>query len=285
MIDAQLVIDTYRQAAELNQTDPLRVGSLLRFPHYGQLVLTGDMHGHERNLEKLMKFCDLRRAAVRHVILHELVHGDPDPNNGLDLSAMVLLKAARWKIEYPDQVHFLMANHELAQLSQEEITKGGRNVSEAFVWGVAELYGRANYNRVMEAIEDFLASYPLAGITPNRVFLSHSLPGARDLHRFRPDIVHRVLTKEQLVNNDSVRLLVWGRDHTPELLDQLSQYWQVDLFVVGHQPQATGYDVPERRVLILASDHNHGVFTTLDLGKPASMDLLVEKIRPYVSIP
>lgn len=285
MIDAQQVIDTFRQAAESNRTDPLRVGSLLRFPHYGQLVMTGDLHGHERNFEKLQRFCDLRRAAVRHVILHELLHGDPDPGNGLDTSAALLLKAAQWKIDHPEQVHFLMSNHELSQLSGDEITKGGRSVSEDFVGGVAVLYGRAHCDRVMEAIKDFLASYPLAGVTPNRVFLAHSLPNARDLPRFRPDIVDRALTREQLVDNSSVHMLVWGREHTPELLEYLRQYYQVDLFIVGHQPQASGHLVHENCMLIIASDHNHGVFTTLDLGKPVTMDLLVEKIRPYVSIP
>jgi len=285
MTDHEQVIDTYRRAAELNLSDPLRVGSLLRFPHYGQLVMTGDLHGHERNFDKLVRFCDLRRAAVRHVILHELVHGDPDPVNGLDTSARLLFKAAQWKIDFPEQVHFLMSNHELAQLSGHEVTKGGRNVSEDFVHGLIKLYGEQHAVEIMEAIEDFLASYPLAGITPNRVFLSHSLPNFRDLPRFRPDILDRVLSREQLARDGSVHMLVWGREHPAELLEQLGEIYDAELFIVGHQPQATGYEVQENRLLILASDHDHGVFTTIDLGKPVTMEMLVEKIRLYVAVP
>jgi hypothetical protein len=285
MRDAHEVIDAFRQAAELNRTDPVRAGNLLRFPHYGQLVMTGDMHGHMRNFEKLERFCDLARAVVRHVVLHELIHGDPDPQTGLDLSAELLLRAARWKIEHPDQVHFLQSNHELAQLCGQEITKGGRNVSDDFAHGVAHLFGNANGDRVMDAIADFLASYPLAGITTNGVFLSHSLPNARDLSRFRPDIVNRKLTREELMTDGSVHMLVWGREHRPDLLDQLSHVYQVELFIVGHQPQATGYNVIDDRLLILASDHNHGVFTTIDLGKPLTMSMLVDRIRPFVAVP
>lgn len=285
MPDAKEIIQVYRQAAELNRNDPVRAGNLLRFPHYGQLVMTGDMHGHMRNFEKLSRFCDLGRAVVRHVILHELIHGDPDPATGLDLSAELLTAAARYKIEHPDQVHFLQSNHELAQLAGQEITKGGRSVSGEFIRGVAHLYGERDCDEVMAAVCDFLASYPLAGITTNGVFLSHSLPNARDLSRFRPDIVNRKFTRDELMNDGSVHMLVWGREHRPDLLDQLSHIYQVELFIVGHQPQATGYNVIDDRLLILASDHNHGVFTTIDLSKPVTMSMLVDRIRPFVAVP
>lgn len=285
MRDAHHAIDVFRQAAELNRSDPVRAGGLLRFPHYGQLVMTGDMHGHLRNFEKLERFCDLSRAVVRHVILHELIHGDPDPATGLDLSAELLERSAAFKVEHPDQVHFLQSNHELAQLAGQEITKGGRSVSGEFIQGVAHLYGEAECDRVMDAICDMLASYPLAGITTNGVFLSHSLPNARELPRFRPDIVNRKLTRDELINDGSVHMLVWGREHRPDLFDQLGHIYQVELFIVGHQPQATGYNVIDDRLLILASDHNHGVFTTIDLGKPVTMAMLVDRIRPFVAVP
>ena len=38
----------------------------------------------------------------------------------------VLLATARWKCSYPDQVHFLLSNHELAQVTGHEISKNGR---------------------------------------------------------------------------------------------------------------------------------------------------------------
>ena len=40
--DPEEVIDVYRRAAEENRSDALLEGSTLRFPNYGQLVMTGD---------------------------------------------------------------------------------------------------------------------------------------------------------------------------------------------------------------------------------------------------
>ena len=76
MSDAQQAVDVYLQAAELNTDDELREGSLLVFPNYGQVVMTGDLHGHRRNFDKLQRYCDLQRYGARHVMLHELIHED-----------------------------------------------------------------------------------------------------------------------------------------------------------------------------------------------------------------
>ena len=91
-------IETFRQAAELNRTDPVRKGSLLQFPNYGQVVMTGDMHGHRRNFEKLVKYCQLENTPIRHVILHELIHETPIAFGAADHSVELMLDAAKWKV-------------------------------------------------------------------------------------------------------------------------------------------------------------------------------------------
>ena len=53
MSDAKLAVEVFRQAAYLNRQDPLLQGSILQFPDYGQVVMTGDLHGHRRNFERL----------------------------------------------------------------------------------------------------------------------------------------------------------------------------------------------------------------------------------------
>ncbi|MEK7732058.1 MAG: hypothetical protein AAB363_09420, partial [Planctomycetota bacterium] len=55
----------FLEAARLNREDPLLRGSLLVFPNYGQVVMTGDMHGHRRNFEKLKRYCDLGHFGAR----------------------------------------------------------------------------------------------------------------------------------------------------------------------------------------------------------------------------
>lgn len=284
MIDAEEAIQYLRLAAEHNRQDPLRRGSLLEFPNYGQVVMTGDMHGRADNFRKLQRFCDLERYAVRHVILHELVHSEPEGWNEPDLSSRLLIEAARWKCQYPEQVHFLQSNHELAQLTGQEITKAGRTVIEDFNSGVAADFGREHAEEVLGAINEFIASHPYAARTPNHIFLAHSLPDALDVDDFDPAFLTGEPSAEHFHEDSDLYRLVWGRDHTPELLDYLGRAFDAELFVVGHQPQDTGWFVLHQRLLILASDHNHGVLLPIDLSKPVTMEQLVSRLRPFVSV-
>ncbi|RME40965.1 MAG: hypothetical protein D6788_02245 [Planctomycetota bacterium] len=285
MTDAARDAEIYRTAARLNLDDPLLLdgGSLLQFPDYGQLVMTGDLHGHRRNFEKLKKFCDLERFLPRHVIVHEIVHEEVATLDGADRSHEVLLETARWKCDHPEQVHFLLGNHELAQIKQHEITKNGRVVTADFERAVRARYG-GEADAVLEAMYAFIASMPLAGRTPNRVFLSHSLPGPRDLPKFDPTVFSRRPTEQDLADEGSAHMLIWGRYHTEETLAQLREMLDVDFFLCGHQPQETGYDVLHDCMIILASDHNHGVFLTLDLSKPVTLERLTQHIYPFAGV-
>ncbi|HNQ23072.1 MAG TPA: hypothetical protein PKK06_08260 [Phycisphaerae bacterium] len=284
MNDAAQAADTFAQAAQLNREDPLLRGCLLRFPDFGQLVVTGDLHGHGRNFERLERYCDLEHAGARHVVLHEIIHEDPNVT-GHDRSCEVLLAAAAWKCAFPDQVHFLQSNHELAQLTGHEISKNGRVVTADFEAGLAAVFGAAHAPRVLEAIRSFIRSLPLAGRTAHRVFVAHSVPGPRDLPAFDPAILQRSLTDADLFERGPVHALVWGRYQTEASLEALRASLDADFFICGHQPQEAGYEVLYDRLVILASDHNHGVFLPLDLRKPATLDSLTAAIRPLASLP
>lgn len=284
MNDAARAVDIYLQACELNRNDPLREGSLLKFPNYGQVVMTGDLHGHRRNFGKLEQFCALDRFGARHVILHELIHEDVASLTAHDTSHELLLDSARWKCAFPDQVHFLLSNHELAQVNRHEITKNGRAVTADFEVGVSDAYGKGADN-VLDAISTFVLSFPLAGRTPNRVFLSHSLPSPRDLPAFDAAVLSRALTEEDLGDGGSAHSMIWGRYHTEAALNTLAELLDVDFFLCGHQPQEMGYEVVHDRMVILASEHDHGVFLPLDLSKALTLKRLVKRIRPFASVP
>lgn len=283
-LDARKDAECYRKATRENRTDPLLSGSLLEFPNYGQAVMTGDLHGHRRNLERLETYCDLARAGARHVVLHELIHEDLGALDEVDRSHELLLQAARWKCEFPEQVHFLLGNHELAQLTGREISKAGRILTTDFACGVERAYGQEGGREVMSAILEFLASFPLAGRTANRVFLSHSLPGNREMDDFNPAVLYRPLAAADLVDGGSAYAMVWGRRQSGKLLERLSGLLDVDLFICGHQPQETGYQVVSGRLLIIASDHNHGVFVPFDLSRKLEMSDLLASMRPLASI-
>lgn len=283
--DVDTVIDIYRRAADENRSDPVLQGSTLVFPNYGQLVMTGDMHGHMRNFDKLVRFCVLGESKIRHVILHELIHSEPKTLDDIDLSHELMFEAAHWKVAFPEQVHFLQSNHELAQLTGQEITKNGRSVTKAFEDGVAHTFGRNLMPRVIDAIQEFISSFPLAARTKNGLFMSHSLPSELDWPMFDPGVLDRPLTEPDLMETGSVYQMVWGRRHPISLLDHIAQTLGAEIFITGHQPQEEGHAVIGERMLIVASDHNHGVFVPIDLRRKSyTMADLVKSVRKYVSV-
>lgn len=283
MTDSARAAEILLEAARLNREDPLLDGSLLVFPDYGQVVMTGDLHGHRRNFQKLRRFCDLEHSGARHVMLHELIHEEAESLTAGDTSHELLLEAARWKCEFPDQVHFLLSNHELAQITGHEITKNGRVVTADFEDGVRGMYDKGA-PAVLEAMYAMIRSFPLAGRTANRVFLSHSLPSPRELPSFDAMVLARALTADDLAGHGSAHQMVWGRYQTEATISAAREMLDVDFFVCGHQPQETGYSVVHDRLVILASDHNHGVFLPLDLKKPVKLESLVGAIRPFAGV-
>jgi len=284
MTPVQSAIDTFRRAADLDRQDPIRDGSLLCLPNYGQVVMTGDMHGHRRNFEKLVKYCRLESTPARHVILHELIHEQPAHYGAPDLSVQLLLDAAKWKTFFPEQVHFLQSNHELAQLQNHEITKGGRMVTDDFERGVAQALGTHRVDAALEAIDNLIASFPLAARSPNGILFAHSLPDVAHMDEFDINCVHLPPDQLDLSEGGVVYQVVWGRRHTPALLDKFAHALDVKFFIIGHQPQEFGYEVRFERLIILASDHDHGVFLPIDCRKKYTIEELVQRIRPFAGV-
>ncbi len=56
------------------------------------------------------------------------------------------------------------------------------------------------------------------------------------------------------------------------------------MLITGHQPQDTGFGINGDQHLIIASDHNQGVFLPLDLSKTYDMPALLNQIRKFVAI-
>ncbi len=285
MTVADSAIETLQEATELNLEDPLRDGSLLRFANYGQVVMTGDLHGHRRNFEKLVRYCQLESTPVRHVLLHEMIHSEPNSVDWVDRSVEVLLDAAKWKVFLPEQVHFLQSNHELAQMQNHEITKGGRLVTDEFERGVAEVLGGERVDEALAAIDAFIASFPVAARTENGVFFAHSLPDVYHLDHFDANCVYQPAGKLDLEEGGMIYQLVWGRRHTPALLEKLAEAWDVRLFVIGHQPQEMGYSVQHDRLIILSTDNDHGVFLPVDCSRQYDLESLVKRILPCAGVP
>ncbi|MFO0838984.1 MAG: hypothetical protein U1D55_10705 [Phycisphaerae bacterium] len=280
--DSALACERLRQAAQLNLEDPIRQGSTLVFGGAGQLVMTGDMHGNLRNFDKLQRFCSLDKSPGRCVILHELIHQEITTPGQFDTSIDLLVRAAAWKCDFPDNVFFLQSNHELAQLRGQEITKGGRSVLLDFEQGVTARYGRAAAD-VLDAARAYMASLPLAARTASGIFMAHSLPDPMVIRSFDIRVFDRIPDEVDLAPGGAAYSLVWGRFHTPHEVDAFAQRLGVEWFIVGHTPQEIGYNIIGR-LMIVASDHNHGVFLPVDLGRRYTMEQLERSLRKFVSV-
>src|SRR5437588_4272071 len=172
---ADQVVETFGAAADENRMEPLRQEQVIHLPGEGELWMTGDLHDHRRNFDKLMRAVELGANPQRHLILHELIHGDHYDASGAEESWITLYRAAELKCDFPEQVHFLLANHDLAQIHGKGIMKAGLSVCEAFSKGVKKCFD-SQHAIVTAAISDFLLSVPLAVRAPNGIFCCHSLP-------------------------------------------------------------------------------------------------------------
>ena len=282
LADAEQASAVLREAAELIRDDPIRVGAVLEFGSAGQVVMTGDLHGNIKNFEKLQRFCALEHSPGRNVVMHELIHEDIELPGRHDLSIDLLIRVAQWKCDFPDSIYILQSNHELAQMRGQEITKGGRSVLYDFEQGIEYRYG-AGKELVLDAVNDYISALPLAARTRNGIFMCHSLPDPGLVGRFDMSIFERSLTDRDLAPGGMAYSLMWGRFHSAAAVEDFAEQFGVNFFLVGHTPQEGGH-TRIGRMIILASEHNHGTFLPIDLSREYTIEQLEASIRKFVSV-
>ncbi|HEY4328915.1 MAG TPA: hypothetical protein VGN88_04205 [Phycisphaerae bacterium] len=280
---SQEVVDLLLTGARLNQRDELRNGNMISLPGKGDLIVAGDLHNHQRNFERIQTVAALEKNPERHVILQEIVHGGLIGADGGDHSLDMLLDAIAWAEAFPGQVHFLLANHDLAQVHAHPIMKDGYDLTDRFA-RYFKVRAAGNLAAAVQAFRSYVFTMPLAAITFSGILLTHSLPSPRDMGTFDNTILRRQLIEADFARAGSVYQLIWGRNQTPEVLAALSKAWWCDLFVCGHQAQDAGFGTIADRMLILDSSHNHGAFLQMDLARQYTMKDLVEAVRPLASV-
>jgi hypothetical protein len=272
-----------KKGAEANYSDKFRRGNCVYLPAEGELIATGDIHGHQRNLERIIKFADLENNPGRHLLLQEIIHGGPEDALGGCLSYKLLFDAVEYKVKFPDRLHFIMANHDTAYINDGQVMKNGKEMNRSMRMAIDREFQERSED-IKKAITNFFISEPLAIRCANRIWLSHSLPSDRNVEKFDEEIFNRPITPEDTVQPGSAYLLTWGRGHNQQTLDKIAQALNVDIFVLGHQRQSGGYSQTGRNLLIISSDHNHGCLLPIDLSKTYTMEQLIEAIVPLASI-
>ncbi len=285
--DAAFAVDVLHAAARAFADHPSREGSTVHLPEQGRLVMTGDLHDHGDNLSRIVKFAALDASPDHHLVLHEVIHpserDERGPADQPDLSIRTLVRVAALAARYPLQLHVLLSNHELAQARGEPILKGGTSVNKLFDAGVDAIYGSRGED-VRAAMREYVSSLLLAVKCPYGIMCTHSLPSPRRVEAFDPAVIERVPTEADLGRDGSAYDLVWGRRHTQAVADELGMAWDVDLFLMGHQPAEMGHYVEGDTMIVLASDHSHGVALPIDLTRPYRLFDLVQTIKPLNAV-
>ena len=282
---ADQVIESFDSAKEENALDRYRTGQIVNLPPDHEVWMTGDIHDHRTNFRKLVAAAKLDENPCRHLVLHELIHGDHFGPDGAEDSWRMLLEAAELKCDFPDQVHFLFANHDLAQIHGEGIMKSGLSVCEAFNKGIKRDFPTEGMG-VQLAITEFLLSLPLAIRCPNGLWFSHSLPTDEQI----PAFDYSVFTRTPLTSADykkrvgPIYQLIWGRKYTEAGIAAFAEKVDAKLLVTGHQPQEVGHLVIGEQLLIIDSSHNQGVFLPLGTSDTYTVDDLASRLRKFVAV-
>jgi hypothetical protein len=280
--EAPFIAEVFEQAAQANQATPGLTGSVVELPASGRLVMTGDLHDHPLNLQRIVKFAELDENPNNFLILHEVCHGG-SLINGQDLSVRTVARGAALKAAFPRQVFILQSNHELAQRNGDRILKSSHNVIETFDSGLDYLFGD-EADTVRQAFNRYVETLPLAVRAPNGVMCCHSLPSPKHMESFDLTVIDRQPTEEDLASRGAAHRMVWGREHHQMMANELAEAWHASQFVLGHQPAESGYDLEGDTILILASDHDQGMLVPIDLSQPTTRDALVADLVPIKSI-
>jgi len=133
------VTDLMDGAAQTLRGSSARDRSVVRLPPRGRLLATGDLHDNPIHLAKIIRLSRLDASPDHHVVLHEMIHGG-NLINGMDFSHRMLCRVAELALRFPNQVHPLLANHELAQLTGKGVSKGAGDSVALFNAGLQYVF-------------------------------------------------------------------------------------------------------------------------------------------------
>ena len=274
------VIEYFAEAARINGENPNRVGNVIVVDPESaeEVMITGDLHGNRHNFNAIRRIADLRNHPRRHLILQEVCHGGPTyPTNGGCMSHTLLEDVAKTITEFPGRVHFLLGNHELAELTDYPIQKNNQMLNLLFRLGLQQAYGPAA-DKVREASFPFIQSCPLAVRLPGGVFCSHSIPQGSDTSPFDTSIFHRELEPGDFQGRTPIFDLVWGRDYREDNAEAFATQVKAEVLINGHEPCIAGFSTPNSRQVIVDCCNDKACYVILPTDRSWTQAEVVERI-------
>jgi hypothetical protein len=274
------IITAFRRAAEANRTTPGRVGNVITLsPDLAdEVMVAGDLHGHRRNFNRLKKIAALDRHPRRHLVLQEVCHGGPVyQQNGGCMSHAMLEDVARLKVKHPAQLHFILGNHEWAEITDYPIQKNKAMLNLLFQLGLQQMYGAAA-DRIREAFVPFLLACPFAVRLPYGVFISHSIPEFCDARRFDTSIFEREIPASEYFEPTGVFQLIWGRDYRPQNARAFADLVGAKVLINGHEPCYEGFTAPNETQIILDCCSDKAGYVVLPTNRELSHEEIMERV-------
>jgi hypothetical protein len=276
---------TLRRAIQHFQETPGRSGRFIQLQDVDEVFIAGDLHGQIANFKEILTLADLKAHPRRHLVIQEVVHGPYRyTETGGDQSHRMLDLIAALKCTFPSRVHMLVGNHELAQWTNRKILKGNEDVNELFRIGVDTAYGE-DAAEIYQLYGEMVMVMPLAIRTPNRVFLSHTLPNADWLQNWNLDSIKQdEYPHEAIKYGGYIYAICWGRDVEADTVRRYLEIVDADLLISGHIP-CSGHLLPNPQQLILdckARPAGCCLFSTLE---PLTQAQLVQGVITLPPLP
>ena len=269
MPDPDRLLRTLYKAADAVRQTPGRRGRFVQLQDVDDVLIAGDLHGHVPNFQAIYNTADLAHHPRRHLVLQEVIHGRTYYPLGGDKSHQLLDLFAALKTQYPRQVHLIMGNHELSQWTDRAVMKNDAELNGLFVVGVYEAYGDEKGAAILAAYFRLFGVLPLALRTPNRIFISHSLPRAKCLEAFDLRFIETdAFPAEDLSVGGPVYELLWGRDTRPNNCAAFLRKVESDWLVSGHISLDTGFAFPGPQHVIVDCCESPAAYTLLPANRP-----------------
>jgi hypothetical protein len=274
------ILNRYEQAATANRRTPGRRGCVVELTTElaAEAMVTGDIHGHRPNFNRILRAAALDEHPRRHLILQEVCHGGPAYSQGGCMSHGLLEDVADLKVCYPQRVHFLLGNHELAELTDFAIQKNRQLLNLQFRMGLQQMYGAAA-ERVQAAAMQFLWSCPLVVRLPHGVFISHSLPDGADRKPFDPSVLQREPADEDCREQSDVFRLLWGRDYRRQNARAFCAQVGARVLVTGHEPCPEGCVAPNDCQVILDCCGDTAAYVILPVGAELDQAEIMRRVQ------
>ena len=277
-LPAHKATETLMQVNKLLRHEPGRQndslgnpGCLLELPDHITPVLVGDLHAQIDNLLKILSenaFMEgLEKGTAALIFLGDAVHPEePGKLEEMDSSLLMMDLIFRLKIKYPEQVFYIVGNHDSFQ---HELMKQG--VPQGLLWKKHVIASRGEAYK--DQLELFYQQSPL--LVLSRDFIAcHAGPARRkisrqllvDAHQF-PDIVHDMTWSR-------VRTAAFPGGYTRSDVRQFRKGLEVESeipLIVAHYPLTkddtlwlNAGKIDQYHIVISARPDRIGLFTRID---------------------